>query len=195
MQQEQAKPLSIGVTQVAKLGPSYAKYAGFVSRAMAMLVDLLIIGAVLITGGIAANFFARTSGLSQLLRFFANDRGWVLPVSAFFVSTSFELIVTLSFSYFYFAFFYLFGGATLGKYLFGLRVVSADGRRLTPAQSSLRVFGYALSALALYFGFLAVLADDQRRGWHDRIARTAVVHRWKSRPDEELLRRVLDNLD
>ena len=195
IQQEQTRPLSPGVTRVAKLGPIYARYAGFVSRAMAMLVDLLIIGAVLIAGGIATDFFLRTSGLTQLLRFLANDRGWALPVSAFFVSTSFELVMTLGFSYFYFAFFYLFGGATLGKYLFGLRVVSANGRRLTTTQACLRVLGYAVSALALYFGFFAILVDDKRRGWHDRIARTAVVHSWKARPDEEFLRRVLDKLD
>ena len=195
IQQEQTRPLSPGVTRVAKLGPIYARYAGFVSRAMAMLVDLLIIGAVLIAGGIATDFFLRTSGLTQLLRFLADDRGWALPVSAFFVSTSFELIMTLSFSYLYFAFFYLFGGATIGKYLFGLRVVSANGRHLTSTQAALRVLGYAPSALALYFGFFAVLADDKRRGWHDRIARTVVVHSWKAQPDEEFLRRVLDKLD
>jgi len=195
MQQEQTRPLSPGVTRVAKLGPIYARYAGFVSRAMAMLVDLLIIGAVLIAGGIATDFFLRTSGLPQFVRFLASQIGWVLPVSEFFVSAGFELVMTLSFSYFYFAFFYLFGGATLGKYLFGLRVVSANGRRLTTTQAALRVLGYAVSALALYFGFFAVLVDDKRRGWHDRIARTAVVHSWKARPDEEFLRRVLDKLD
>ncbi len=195
IQQEQAKPLPPGVTRVARIRPSYATYAGFVSRVLAMLVDLLIIGGVLIAGGIATDFFVRTSGLTQLLRLLSSGRGWELPVSAFFVSTSFELIMTLSFSYLYFLFFYAFGGATLGKYLFGLRVVSANGRHLTSTQAALRVLGYAVSALALYFGFFAVLADDKRRGWHDRIARTVVVHSWKAQPDEDFLRREIAQLN
>lgn len=195
MQEEPSRALPRGVTRVPQLAPRYATYAGFVSRALAMVIDLLIIGAVLLAGGIAADFFVRTSGIGQLLRLLAGELPWITPLRIFLVSTSFELIVAIVFGYCYFAFFYLFGGATIGKYLLGLRVVSADGGRLAPTQAAFRVFAYALSAFALYLGFLAVLVDDQRRGWHDRLSNSAVVHRWHARPDEQFLRRVIEKLD
>jgi uncharacterized RDD family membrane protein YckC len=38
-----------------------------------------------------------------------------------------------------------------------------------------------LSALPLFAGFLWVLIDDERRGWHDRFAGTQVVYAWEAR--------------
>lgn len=164
-------------------GPVYARYAGLVSRTMAMVVDLLIVGGVLIIGGMAVDFMARTSGLNQLLGILSSAMPWLAPAGVFLRSTLFELMITLGCLFLYFTFFYSFGGATIGKALMGLRVVTADGRRLRPRRAALRALAYAPSALALYLGFLAVLTDDRRRGWHDRIARTVVVYKWQARPD------------
>jgi uncharacterized RDD family membrane protein YckC len=169
--------LARGATRVAKARPVYAPYAGFVSRAMAMVLDLLAIATTLTAIGIANDFVLRTSGLGQLLRLFAQSQSWLAVPVAFLLSPGFELLVTLGFGFFYFACFYSIGGATLGKHAMGLRVVAADGRRISVPQAALRTLGYAVSALALYLGFLAVLVDDRRRGWHDRLARTAVVHK------------------
>jgi uncharacterized RDD family membrane protein YckC len=195
MRDEPFRPLAPGVTRVPRRAPRYAPYAGFVSRAAAMVIDLLIVGAILLAGGIGADFFVRTSGISQLLGLLADDLSWMAPLRVFLNSASFEIIVTLSVGYFYFTFFYLFGGATIGKYLLGLRVVSADGGRLAPTQAAIRVFAYAASALVLYLGFLAVLVDDQRRGWHDRLSHSAVVYRWQARPDEQFLRKLIERAE
>lgn len=179
----------------AQAGPVYARYAGFVSRLMAMVGDILIIGAILAVSGIAADFFVRTSGVVPIVDVLAERVPWITPIRAFVNSPGFSLLAVLITSFAYFAFFYSFGGATPGKYTMGLRVVTTDGRRLRPAQASLRALAYAPSALALYLGFFAVLADDRRRGWHDRIARTAVIYKWQARPDEAFVREIADELD
>jgi|DewCreStandDraft_1066081.scaffolds.fasta_scaffold11154_4 uncharacterized RDD family membrane protein YckC len=66
-------------------------------------------------------------------------------------------------------------GQTLGKYLLGIRVVSARGER-TWGQILLReTIGRLVCVATLGLGYLAILWDPERRGWHDRLADTRVV--------------------
>ena len=58
----------------------------------------------------------------------------------------------------------------------GLQVVSSDGADLGLGRSVLRFLGYIVSLLPLGAGFLWVLGDNERRGWHDHIARTQVIY-------------------
>jgi uncharacterized RDD family membrane protein YckC len=61
-----------------------------------------------------------------------------------------------------------FIGASFGQRLLGLRVVRVDGRRLGPTGALVRT---ALLCLA----FPALIWDRDRRGLHDRAARSVVV--------------------
>ncbi|MFA5139780.1 MAG: RDD family protein [Elusimicrobiota bacterium] len=70
-------------------------------------------------------------------------------------------------------------GATLGKRMFGLRVVGLEGDALTTGQAVMRAFGYLLSTPLLNLGFLWSLFDSRSRTWHDLLAGTWVV---ESRP-------------
>jgi uncharacterized RDD family membrane protein YckC len=175
--------------------PSFVSYAGFVSRLIAMVVDLLIITTVWITLGFALTFVGQTSGVGQIMGFLSALFDWVTPLQEFLLSTAFELLALLTLNLCYFTFFYTFGGATLGKYLMGLRVLSSDGRPLKPHQAALRTLAYAASMLPIYVGFLNVLIDDRRRAWHDILTRTIVVHSWYARPDETFLREAIRWLD
>lgn len=76
----------------------------------------------------------------------------------------------------YFVGLWRLSGQTVGKWLLGIRVVSADGGPVSLGRAMLRLVGYLLSALPLYAGFLWVLIDPQRRALHDRLARTFVVY-------------------
>ena len=76
----------------------------------------------------------------------------------------------------YFSIFVNLTGRTPGKWLMGLQVVSSDGAAMGPGRSVLRFLGYIVSLLPLGAGFLWVLGDDERRGWHDHIARTQVIY-------------------
>lgn len=50
------------------------------------------------------------------------------------------------------------------------------------ARAALRTLAYLASMLPVYVGFLNILVDDRRRGWHDLLAGTVVVHSWRDYP-------------
>lgn len=66
-------------------------------------------------------------------------------------------------------------GATLGQFLSGIRVISIKHKALSLPRSCLRYFGCWVSAFALGIGFLWILIDSKRQGWHDKIAGTIVL--------------------
>ncbi len=66
-------------------------------------------------------------------------------------------------------------GATPGKRLLKLKVVSLDGGPLDKGQRSTRAAVSLLSGYAGGFGYLWALFEPQRRGWHDLMAGTRVV--------------------
>ena len=67
-------------------------------------------------------------------------------------------------------------GQTLGKMAFGIKVVNAQGDRPGLGVAALReVLGKTVSVIALYIGFLWIIGDKQKQGWHDKIASTYVV--------------------
>lgn len=68
------------------------------------------------------------------------------------------------------------GGQTLGKMVTGVRVV-AEGTDRSPgvAQALLRTVLWLVLALPAGLGLASVLLDSDKRGLHDRFARTRVV--------------------
>jgi uncharacterized RDD family membrane protein YckC len=65
---------------------------------------------------------------------------------------------------------------TPGKLLMSCQVVDIrTGGPIGLRQALLRYLGYAVSALPLGLGFLWILWDRRRQGFHDKIAGTAVV--------------------
>lgn len=67
---------------------------------------------------------------------------------------------------------------TPGKLILGLRVVDArTGEGLDLLQSVIRYLGYFVSTLPLCLGFLWIAFDARKQGFHDKLARTLVVHK------------------
>jgi uncharacterized RDD family membrane protein YckC len=66
-------------------------------------------------------------------------------------------------------------GATVGKMVVGLRVVTDQGNRLSFLNATGRFFAKFLSALLLFIGFIMVAFTDRKRGLHDIIAGTLVI--------------------
>jgi uncharacterized RDD family membrane protein YckC len=77
----------------------------------------------------------------------------------------------------YFVLLHGMGGRTVGKWLFGLRVVAADLAPITYSQAFTRWLGYFLSFLMVGLGFLWILISREKRAWHDYLARTWVIKR------------------
>ncbi|RMI19592.1 MAG: RDD family protein [Calditrichaeota bacterium] len=66
-------------------------------------------------------------------------------------------------------------GATLGKKALRIKVVKSDGSPITLGSAFLRYIGYFISSLVCLLGYLWIIWDQERRGWHDMIANTRVV--------------------
>lgn len=162
-------------------------YAGFASRLVAFVLDTVIISVSIVStswflttslnmlqGGVILRSLAKFSPLIQNANFVLTH-----PITQGAATATFVVV--------YFIFFWTTIGQTPGKYILGLRVVSHDGKRLKLFQAVVRYLGYYLSGLLVGLGFLWILIDDQRRGWHDRLAGTCVIYVWDARPDERFL--------
>jgi len=69
-------------------------------------------------------------------------------------------------------------GKTLGKHLMGIQIIeiaAPDQQGLRPKALVLRIIGSVVCAVPLFLPFLAILADSEGRGIHDKIAGTRVV--------------------
>lgn len=139
--------------------------AGFWLRLMAFFIDDLVILFTFIIfvliGLIAAEMMPGEIREIPILRLM----GIILPAL-------FPLGCLLAISYF--TFFHLVWGQTIGKMIFGLRVVQSDGRPLSIWRALLRAIAYFLSAFPLGLGFLWVGFSSKKRSWHDWIAGTVV---------------------
>ena len=170
-------------------------YAGFISRTLAFAIDTAITSATFI----ALTWFVSVTATTLQLRTFLGFSAGTLPWFKSFVDFLFGPVsaALLSFTYIlvYHVFFWVLTGQTPGKALLGVRVVTIEGKRVPPLRGILRFASYLLSALPLGLGFLWVLIDDNRQGWHDKIAGTYVIYSWAARPDERFLAEELERVN
>ena len=75
----------------------------------------------------------------------------------------------------YFAGMWAWKGTTVGGIVLNLKVVRLDGSPLTFAAALVRALAAAFSVVVLFLGFLWIIWDKEKQGWHDRIAGTVVV--------------------
>jgi uncharacterized RDD family membrane protein YckC len=66
-------------------------------------------------------------------------------------------------------------GQSLGKALFGIVVVSADGRAISYGRAFARLLSLPYALLPAGLGLLWVALPPAKRGWHDYISATRVV--------------------
>lgn len=139
-----------------------ASEAGAVSRAAAFMIDALLVVVVGlgVIGGAAvihAVFSGGFTGTAQFLR-----PGPVLAA----LPLLFGLYCVAGWA---------LAGRTLGKALFGLRVVDRRGGHPSLGRSVLRLIGYLVSAI-FWLGFVWIAIDRRHEGFHDKIARTRVLY-------------------
>jgi uncharacterized RDD family membrane protein YckC len=144
------------------------QYAGFATRLVARIIDRLIVAGTISIIAAVTNIVLEALGLDELLGL----QGQVSLIMPVFVA-----VITLLIPITYDIGFWLLAGQTPGKRVMGLRIVRTDGQRLTLGNCVLRVFGYWISAI-LFLGYLWVLVDNRRQGFHDKIAGTFVVYTW-----------------
>jgi len=73
--------------------------------------------------------------------------------------------------------------ATPGKMLIHARIVDAEsGGKPSSGQMIGRYFAYYLSIFGLFLGFLWVVWDRRKQGWHDKLAGTVVIRERRPGP-------------
>lgn len=75
----------------------------------------------------------------------------------------------------YFVICWTFGGRTIGNFVMGIRVLYHDGRQAGIPTALIRYFGYLISFMPLGLGFLWIIWDAKKQGWHDKLAKTIVI--------------------
>ena len=141
-------------------------YAGAVSRAVAFAADVGAAWGIYLLGTALVNFAVRlVSGHSYTL---TNHR-----ITA--------VVVLSVWAFIYFSYQWAVSGKTLGMAIFGVQVVTAEGRPISPRQAVLRTLGLALTLLTLGIGFLGIVYQRERRALDDFVAGTAVVYDWDAK--------------
>lgn len=169
-------------------------YAGFISRFLALLIDIIITS---LTFAALTWFISVTTTVLRVSTFLGisfENYAWFRSITGLITSPVTTGVVTFLFLVSYHVFFWLLIGQTPGKALLGVRVVAKDGRKLSFVRALLRCLGYGLSALPLGAGFFWILIDDKRQGFHDKISGTYVIYTWAARPDEKFLAKELKEL-
>jgi uncharacterized RDD family membrane protein YckC len=144
-------------------------HAGFVVRLVAFAIDIVVLGSFTVPLSMAVICGVKT-GL------FASKT----PVR--FVETEEALHQLIGYAWLamaalYFTVLHRSTGQTIGKAVVGIAVRRArDLASIGIIRSVLRVLGYVLSAGVFLLGFLTVMLNPRKRGWHDYVAGTCVVH-------------------
>jgi uncharacterized RDD family membrane protein YckC len=141
------------------------RYAGFWIRFLASVIDsiltMVIVGPILYSL-YGKDYFLKALGLSEADSMFSGPAdpllNYVLPAIAVVI-------------------FWIARQATPGKMVLSTKIVDADSfGPLTKGQAIGRYLGYYVSIFGLFIGFLWIAFDPRKQGWHDKLARTVVIH-------------------
>jgi len=139
------------------------EYAAFIARFIAYLIDTSIVAVANVALAFALGTLVGMAGSAG--REFLAGIGIILYFLVF-------LVLWLV----YFPYFWARNGQTPGNMLLKIRVVRAeDGGRMDFVSGIVRLFGYFVSALVFYIGFIWAAFDTRHQGWHDKMAGTVVV--------------------
>jgi uncharacterized RDD family membrane protein YckC len=144
------------------------QYAGFVTRMIGFITDRLVLAFILTIIGLGVNMVLDLFPISEWLGLGTLSSATVAAIAA---------TLTISIDLIYHIGLWMLAGQTLGQSLMGVRVVRVNGDRITFWPAVGRWLGYIVSAI-LFLGFLWVLVDDRRQGFHDKIAGTVVIYSW-----------------
>ena len=166
--------------------------AGLASRTAAMLIDIVTISIGLTVFTYLTSVVLSFFGLDLIVAELETSSNTLQNILALSVLLTVGTVLTFA-NITYFVFLWSLDGQTIGMGLLGLRVISirTEDEDVRVLQALLRYAGLWLCALPFLLGFLWILVDDERRGWHDKLARTQVVYAWQARPDEHFLQRLM----
>jgi uncharacterized RDD family membrane protein YckC len=141
------------------------RWGGFFRRCCALSIDVAVLS------------------LFSLLLYRLTSVAYRVGLAAYQHSLSWErlpdlsaifLVAWLVFASAYFVVLHGAAGKTVGQWFFGLRVVGAGQQPITYGRALIRWIA-VLATAPLLLGFIRVLWNREKRGWHDALAGTWVV--------------------
>lgn len=133
------------------------RFAGFWMRFWAYLLDLIIIGSI---ERLLINPIFRGLGIEL------HDSSMFAPIS----------IVTAIIFYAYFVLMTKFFGQTLGKMVFGLKVIDLNGKKLSWGTILFREWIGRFISTTVWITYVVVAFLPKKQGLHDLFADTTVIH-------------------
>lgn len=162
---------SAAAAAAVQAGAPGLHFAGFWIRFAAILVD----GAILLTLSYAVGLIVLLLAMGRAGT--PGETMFVMRISAMLT----HLVVLIASIVYYVGFLSGPWQATPGKRLFGIYVMTKDGRRLTVLHAIGRYFAYLVSFLTLYVGFFIAGWTREHTALHDIICGTRVVYGRKDR--------------
>jgi uncharacterized RDD family membrane protein YckC len=145
----------------ARIETGALNYAGFWIRVAAKIVDGLILGVVFLVPIIF--IVIRNANQAQPEAF---DLAMIIfQVGYYFVGMLYSVFFVGKY------------GATPGKMVCKLQVVTADGGKVGYGRATGRFFAEILSGMICYIGYIMVGFDAEKRALHDHICSTRVVYK------------------
>lgn len=157
-----------GIAGVLK---TFRPLAGFWIRVLARVIDGAILWAFFI-----ALMFIWEAAMRRVI--FNPARANAYDIAAVWGGLGLIYLISTGALIVYESWFLSHRGATPGKLAVGVRVIRANGERLSTKRSVGRSFAYLLSSMApLAMGFIMAGLDEEKRALHDRICDTRVVYK------------------
>ncbi|WP_127844581.1 RDD family protein [Psychroflexus aestuariivivens] len=141
--------------------------ATFTIRLYAALIDFFILTILIFVIKTGFPDFSNTLFFNKAEPFVTgNTKNWVLSKSSLIgVWIIYSIIVDCSTAQ-----------GTLGKQMMNIQVTDENGNRISLKKSIARNLFKFISYAIIGLGFLNVLFDKKKRGWHDRFANTLVIN-------------------
>ncbi len=130
------------------IAPTTVEKVGFGTRFVAFIIDAILLGIVnqVVASTLGGGDPTRVNGLTTLIGI-----AYIVGLWTYW------------------------GGQTVGKKAMGIKIVKADGTPFGLVPAIIRYVGYIISGVVLLLGFIWILFDPNKQGWHDKIAGTYVV--------------------
>ena len=146
--------------------PSEMRYAGFWIRFCARFIDNIIMRIPMFFVGMLVEVLeksvAAVNGLPESLLLFVSLGNVAAAIG---IAVGYEVFFLGKY------------GATPGKMAVNIKVVMSDGSPIGYGRAFGRIFGFLLSGIILYIGYIMAAFDEEKRSLHDRICDTRVVYK------------------
>jgi uncharacterized RDD family membrane protein YckC len=148
-------------------------YAGFWIRVGASIIDWIALYVIIMVVIVPLQIL--TASMAPGIG--PGDNSANLNVPFFILMTSITVIIQLGVPIAYETWFVGKFAATPGKMACRIKVINADGSRVSYLKAFGRYFAKMLSGLVLLIGYIMVAFDSEKRGLHDHICNTRVIRK------------------